>query len=62
MRATPAFVDPPREKGATWLAPRLVAQVSFTSGPPTGGCASPVFLGLRDDKNAAEVRAAGEAP
>src|SRR5262249_36973302 len=29
-RATPPFADPPPEKGATWLEPKLVAQVAFS--------------------------------
>ena len=28
--ATPAFVDPPRGRGLSWLAPKLVAQVAYT--------------------------------
>lgn len=55
-RATPAFVDPPREKGAVWLAPKLVAQVSFQEWTHDGKLRQPVFLGLRDDKKPEECR------
>jgi bifunctional non-homologous end joining protein LigD len=55
-RATPPFVDPPRERGVTWLAPRLVAQIGFMERTADGRLRHPVFLGLRDDKDAAEVR------
>ena len=49
-RSKPAFVDPPREKGATWLEPRLVAQVAFQEWTADQKLRQPVFLGIRDDK------------
>jgi bifunctional non-homologous end joining protein LigD len=55
-RATPPFVDAPRERGVTWLEPRLVAQVGFMERTGDGRLRHPVFLGLRDDKAPAEVR------
>jgi len=55
-RATPPFVDPPRERRVTWLEPRLVAQVGFMERTGDGRLRHPVFLGLRDDKAPAEVR------
>jgi len=55
-RPTPPFVDPPRERGVTWLEPRLVAQVGFMERTGDGRLRHPVFLGLRDDKAPAEVR------
>ena len=54
-RKTPAFVNPPREKGVTWVAPKLVAQVSFHEWTADGKLRQPVFLGLRDDKKPGEV-------
>ena len=48
------FVFPPREKGATWLAPRLVAQISFHEWTDDRKLRQPVFLGLRDDKKPRE--------
>jgi len=56
VRATPPFVDAPRERGVTWLEPRLVAQVGFMERTGDGRLRHPVFLGLRDDKSADEVR------
>lgn len=53
-RKSPAFVNPPREKGATWLAPRLVAQVAFQEWTADQRLRQPVFLGLRDDKSPGE--------
>ena len=54
MRPTSPFVDPPREKGAVWLAPRLVAQIAFQEWTGDLKLRQPVFLGLRDDKRAVE--------
>jgi bifunctional non-homologous end joining protein LigD len=62
VRATPAFVDPPREKGAVWLAPKLVGQVSFQEWTADGKLRQPVFLGLRDDKKPEECRLPKEIP
>jgi bifunctional non-homologous end joining protein LigD len=49
-----SFVDPPREKGATWLAPKLVAQIAFHEWTDDRKLRQPVFLGLRDDKKPGE--------
>lgn len=54
VSAKPPFVVPPREKGAVWLAPRLVAQVAFQEWTADGKLRQPVFLGLRDDKKPEE--------
>ena len=56
VQAKPAFVDPPREKGITYLKPRLVAQISFQEWTADRKLRQPVFLGLRDDKRPDEVR------
>ncbi|MEO8189163.1 MAG: non-homologous end-joining DNA ligase [Acidobacteriota bacterium] len=48
------FVVPPREKGAVWLAPKLVAQVAFQEWTADGKLRQPVYLGLRDDKKPGE--------
>ena len=49
------FADPVRERDATWVEPHLVAQVGFTEWTRDGRLRHPRFLGLRDDKAAAEV-------
>jgi len=56
-RGTPPFDSVPREaaRGATWVEPELVAQVSFTEWTADGRLRHPRFLGLREDKSAAEV-------
>lgn len=56
QRDASAFDPPPREKGATWLRPRHVAQVAFQEWTADGKLRQPVFLGLRDDKAPEEVR------
>lgn len=55
VRPQPAFVNPPREKSATWLEPRLVAQVAFQEWTADQKLRQPVFLGIRDDKKPREV-------
>jgi len=55
-RSTSPFVDAPRERDVTWLDPQLVAQLGFTELTADGKLRHPVFLGLREDKNARDVR------
>jgi bifunctional non-homologous end joining protein LigD len=50
IRGSAPFVDPPREKNVTWLAPQLVAQIAFQEWTEDQKLRQPVFLGLRDDK------------
>ena len=47
--------DAPRLRDATWVKPRLVAQVSFTEWTSDHRLRHPSFLGLRDDKSVEEV-------
>jgi bifunctional non-homologous end joining protein LigD len=60
------FVDAPRGHDVTWVEPRLVAQLAFTERTGDGKLRHPVYLGLREDKRAADVTwsggAAGPAP
>jgi bifunctional non-homologous end joining protein LigD len=51
----PPVVNPPREKGAVWIAPKLVAEISYHELTADLRLRQPVYLGLRDDKDAAEV-------
>jgi len=50
------FADPPRERGAHWVSPRLVAEVGFTEWTGSGKLRHPRFLGLRHDKPPRQVR------
>jgi len=58
----PPFTEnvPRAQKGIHWVRPELVAQVAFMEWTSTGGIRHPSFVGLREDKSAAEVVA--EAP
>jgi bifunctional non-homologous end joining protein LigD len=53
------FVELPKEPDATFLKPELVAQISFAEWTKEGKLRHPVYLGLRDDKKAKEVRREG---
>jgi bifunctional non-homologous end joining protein LigD len=55
-RPTSPFLDAPRMRDATWVEPTLVAQIGFMEKTGDGKLRHPVFLGLRDDKSAREVR------
>jgi bifunctional non-homologous end joining protein LigD len=56
VRQQSAFVDTPRERDVTFLSPKLVAQISYQEWTADKKLRQPVFLGLRDDKSAQEVR------
>jgi DNA ligase D-like protein (predicted ligase) len=60
VRRQPSFVDPPLEKGVTYLAPQLVAQIAYEELTADKKLRQPVFLGLRDDKSAKECFLPGE--
>jgi DNA ligase D-like protein (predicted ligase) len=48
------FQPPPREPGATWVFPELVAQIAYAEWTADGKLRQPAFLGLRDDKKPSE--------
>jgi bifunctional non-homologous end joining protein LigD len=51
------FRDPPKSNERPhWVKPALVAQVKFTEWTSDGRLRHPVYLGLRDDKKAEDVR------
>jgi bifunctional non-homologous end joining protein LigD len=54
-RDTSPFADEVRERSATWIEPRLVAQIGFSEWTRDGRLRHPRFLGLRKDKAAADV-------
>jgi DNA ligase D-like protein (predicted ligase) len=60
VRKQSAFVDPPPEKGVTYLAPQLVAQIAYEELTADKKLRQPVFLGLRDEKSARECFFPGE--
>jgi bifunctional non-homologous end joining protein LigD len=56
-RKDPPFENPQaiKERGVTWVEPKLVAEIGFTEWTRDGRLRHPRFLGLRDDKSANEV-------
>jgi bifunctional non-homologous end joining protein LigD len=55
-RASSPFGSDVREKSATFVAPKLVAQIGYTEWTSDGKLRHPVYLGLRDDKAAKDVK------
>ena len=55
VQAKSPFVLPPKIKDATWISPKLVAQVAFQEWTDDQKLRQPVFFGLRDDKKPSEV-------
>jgi len=49
------LVDPPRGSGVIFLAPRLIAQISYQELTADRKLRQPVYLGLRDDKRPEDV-------
>jgi bifunctional non-homologous end joining protein LigD len=50
ITGTAPFAAAPRIRDATWVKPRLVAQVAFAEWTADGKLRQPAFLGLRTDK------------
>ncbi len=50
-----ASVPPEMRRGAHWVEPELVAQVEFTEWTDDGRMRQPVFLGIREDREARHV-------
>jgi bifunctional non-homologous end joining protein LigD len=50
------FSDAPRMKDATWVKPKLVAQIAFAEWTADAKLRQPVFLGLRRDRSPRECR------
>lgn len=57
-RKTSAFEDLPADarRGAVWLTPKLVAEIAYTERTPDGLLRHPSFQGLREDKEAQQVK------
>jgi bifunctional non-homologous end joining protein LigD len=55
VRSKSPFASAVRERDATFLAPKLIAQLSFTEWTQDGKLRHPVYLGLRDDKKPKDV-------
>lgn len=56
LRVAKSPFDPPsHERDATWVRPKLVAQIAYAEWTEDGKLRQPAFLGLRDDKDPAEI-------
>jgi bifunctional non-homologous end joining protein LigD len=60
-RADSPFAESPkmprvRRSDVVWVEPRLVAEVEFVEWTREGRLRAPVYIGLRDDKTASDVR------
>jgi DNA ligase D-like protein (predicted ligase) len=55
IRKRSPFSTEVSERGATFIHPKLVAQIAYTEWTKDGKLRHPVFLGLRDDKDPADV-------
>lgn len=55
IQAKSPFAADPRERRATFVEPKLVAQIAYSEITEDAKLRQPVFLGLRDDKGAKEV-------
>lgn len=56
------FRPAPRERGVTWVRPKLVAQIAFAEWTAAGRLRQPVFLGLRHDKEPSECTWSAREP
>jgi bifunctional non-homologous end joining protein LigD len=48
------FEPAPRERGVTWVRPRLVAEITYAEWTAGGRLRHPTFLGMRHDKKPTE--------
>jgi len=55
IRKPPTFDDPPRERNAAFLEPKLVAQISYQEWTGDRKLRQAAFLGLREDKHPKDV-------
>jgi bifunctional non-homologous end joining protein LigD len=61
-RKTPPFVDPPKtNEPAHWVEPKIVVEVKFAEWTADGKLRQPIFLGIRDDKDARDVGLEGKS-
>lgn len=55
-RSDSPVVNPPRERGITWVDPKLVAEVTFAERTSDGILRQASFMGLREDISSRTVR------
>ncbi|TPG42416.1 DNA ligase D [Sphingomonas koreensis] len=61
-KTPPAEVPRVAARGASWISPKLVAEIAFTEFTPDGVLRHPSYLGLREDKPAEDVVPEAPAP
>ena len=61
-KTPPAEVPSVAARGASWVTPKLVAEIAFTEFTPDGVLRHPSYLGLRGDKPAEDVVPEAPAP
>jgi bifunctional non-homologous end joining protein LigD len=54
-KTSPFETEPHTNEPATWLKPVVVVEVKFSEWTAEGRLRQPIFLGIRDDKNARDV-------
>ncbi|MDQ6738551.1 MAG: non-homologous end-joining DNA ligase [Gemmatimonadota bacterium] len=54
-KTTPFKTEPRTNEKATWVRPKVVVEVKFSEWTADGKLRQPIFLGVRDDKNAKDV-------
>ena len=60
-KTSPFKTRPPENEKPHWVRPTLIAQVRFTEWTSDGVLRHPVYLGLRDDKKATDVKKEAKA-
>jgi len=58
---SPFSTTPPTNERAHWVRPQVVVEVKFNEWTHDGLLRQPIFVGVRDDKAARDVRREGEA-
>jgi bifunctional non-homologous end joining protein LigD len=58
---SPFVETPPTNEDAHWVKPRMVVEVKFAQWTSDRRLRQPIFLGVRDDKNANDVRLEAES-
>lgn len=54
-RKTSPFAEEPKERNVHWVTPTLVAQIKYSEWTESGSLRHPVFIALRNDKEAKDV-------
>jgi bifunctional non-homologous end joining protein LigD len=56
QKGSPFIIPPKTNAPVTWVKPKFVVEVTFAEWTAEGHMRQPIFLGLRPDKNAKEVK------